>query len=45
MRTARVRSNALIDSPRIELPGISRSVVAKPMFLQKRIIITPAMRE
>ena len=37
------RSNAFIDSPRIELLGISKSVVTKPMFLQKKIIIMLAM--
>ena len=39
IKAARVRNKAFIDSPGIELLGISKSVVTKPMFLQKKIII------
>ena len=45
IKVARVRSKAFIDSPRIELFGISNSVVTKPMFLQKRIIVILARME
>ena len=45
IKVARVRNKAFIDRPKIELPGISKSAVTIPMFLQKRIIITLAIIE
>ena len=45
IRTARVRDKALIDRPEIELSDMLKRVVAKPMFLQMRIMITLARIE
>ena len=34
-----------MDRPGIELPGMSKRVVARPMFLQMRIMMMLAMTE